>query len=118
MDLAQTTYKLFGKELPLITEGDTAYIPLRALSRLLGVSYGSQKRRLDRDPIIAPLSKELPVRLERGGTQDMIVLPLEYVDGFLLGLDPSRVGAGIRKRYTAYRLELYETLGAPDSAEG
>lgn len=45
-----------------------------------------------------------------GGEQDMVCLPLEYLNGWLFGIDDTRVAAGIRESLVIYKREAYGAL--------
>jgi len=86
------------------------YIPVRPICDLLGVDWGGQYRRIQRDPVLAEEIQSIDVRSTRRGTQSMVCLPLDYVSGFLFGLNANRVKPELRERVILYQRECYKVL--------
>ena len=91
-----------------LANGDV-YIPLRPIVEGLGLDWASQTRRINRDPVLAEV-KGVVVTTTPGGPQEMLALPLDYLSGFLFGVNASRVKADIRERVIRYQRECYKVL--------
>ena len=85
------------------------FIPLRPIVEGLGLDWASQTRRINRDPVLAEV-KGVVVTTTPGGPQEMLALPLDYLSGFLFGVNASRVKADIRERVIRYQRECYKVL--------
>ena len=91
------------------------YVPIRPICEQLGLAWSSQLQRLRRDPI---LSEEiLGVFVTNtpgtgGGTQEMICLPLDFLNGWLFGVSANRVRDDIRPALLRYQRECYRVLAA------
>jgi hypothetical protein len=85
------------------------YVPLRQLCDYVNVSYTGQRERINRDPV---LSKKLQsVQIDTaGGPQEMQCLPLDYLNGWLFGINANRVKEEIRDRLIRYQEECYLVL--------
>lgn len=85
------------------------YVPLRPLCDYLGVSYNGQRERIERDAV---LSKKLQpvVVTTAGGPQEMQCLSLDYLNGWLFGINANRVKEEIRERVIRYQEECYQVL--------
>src|SRR5947209_1308931 len=85
------------------------YIPLRPICTSLGLSWSGQRERIYRDPI---LSEE--VRFVRfpnlGGNLEVLCLPLEYLNGWLFGVNATRVKPELRDKVIRYQRECYRIL--------
>ncbi|MCA9938207.1 MAG: ORF6C domain-containing protein [Anaerolineales bacterium] len=86
------------------------YIPIKPVCDLLGVDWGGQYRRVQRDPVLSQEIQRIDVTSTRRGTQAMICLPLDYVSGFLFGLNADRVKPELRERVILYQRECYKVL--------
>ena len=85
------------------------YVPLRQLCDYLGVSYTGQRERIERDAVLS--TKLLPVQVTTdGGPQTMQCLPLDYLNGWLFGINASRVKEEIRERLIRYQEECFLIL--------
>lgn len=97
----------------LIQVGDALqmYIPLRPISSSLGLSWSGQRERTLRDPV---LSGEVRfVRLTRtnlGGNPDLLCLPLKFINGWLFGINATRVKLELQETVIRYQRECYEIL--------
>lgn len=85
-------------------------VPVKPICDLLGVDWGGQFRRIQRDPVLAEEVQSVDVRSTRRGTQAMVCLPLDYVSGFLFGLNANRVKPELRERVILYQRECYKVL--------
>lgn len=91
------------------------YVPIRPICEQLGLAWSSQLQRLRRDPI---LSEEiLGVFVTNtpgtgGGTQEMICIPLDFLNGWLFGVSANRVRDDIRPALLRYQRECYRVLAA------
>jgi hypothetical protein len=85
------------------------YVPLRQLCDYLGVSYTGQRERVERDAVLS--TKLTPVQVTtEGGPQAMQCLPLDYLNGWLFGINASRVKEAVRERLIRYQEECYLIL--------
>ncbi len=85
------------------------YVPLRQLCEYLGVSYTGQRERIDRDPVLARKLQIVQIGTA-GGPQEMQCLPLDYLNGWLFGINANRVKEEIRDRVIRYQEECYLVL--------
>lgn len=92
-----------------LAEG-SVYIPVKPICDLLGVDWGGQFRRIQRDPVLSEETRSIDVTSTRRGTQPMVCLPLDYVSGFLFGLNADRVKTELRERVILYQRECYKVL--------
>lgn len=86
------------------------YIPVKPICDLLGVDWAGQFRRIQRDEVLNESVERIDVTSTRRGTQPMICLPLDYISGFLFGINPSRVKPELKERVIRYRRECYKVL--------
>ena len=86
------------------------FIPVKPVCDLLGVDWGGQYRRIQRDPVLSEEARRIDVTSTRRGTQPMVCLPLDYISGFLFGLNADRVKPELRERVILYQRECYKVL--------
>lgn len=85
------------------------YVPLRQLCDYLGVNYSGQRQRIERDPVLSKKIRDVQVSTA-GGPQAMPSLPLDYLNGWLFGINANRVKEEIRDRVIRYQEECYQVL--------
>lgn len=106
----------------VVAEGERRqiYVPLRPLVDNLGLSWPGQYERIQRDAVLSDEIRSVRVtRTEPGRSaaqetaevgREMICLPLDYLNGWLFGINASRVKAEIRERLIRYQRECYQVL--------
>jgi len=86
------------------------YVPLRPICDLLGLDWSAQTRRLRRDPVLSGEVQGVAVMATPGGRQEMLSLPLDYLNGWLFGINATRVKDNVRARLIRYQRECYRVL--------
>ena len=89
------------------------YIPIRPICDYLGVDWSAQRRRINRDNVLAEEIKTVAVTAIEGDREvarQMSCLPLDYLSGFLFGINASRVKTEYRERVVRYQRECYRVL--------
>ena len=86
------------------TTGQHVFIPIRPICDFLGVAWTAQRQRILRDPV---LSEELtPVIVTITGTGqevETLCLPLDYLTGWLFGINATRVKEEVRDRLIRFQ---------------
>ena len=101
----------------LVEEGGRreVYVSLRQLCDLLGVSYQGQIRRINDDPVLAGQVKGVNITFtpsggRGGGAQVTNCLPIDYLNGWLFGINANRVKKEVRERLIIYQEKCYKVL--------
>jgi len=115
----EITVNFYEDELTAVVEdagGErTIYVPLRPICEYLGVTWNSQYERVQRDPVLSNLVATVRVTRTEGSRQverELTALPLDYLNGFLFGINANRVKPEIRERVILYQRECYRVLAA------
>jgi len=98
-------------------EGEQVFVPLRPICDYLDVNWDGQRRRILRDPVLSDEMRSVVVTttdIEPGSTRprtsEMLCLPLEFINGWLFGINASRVKEEIRENLIRYQRECYKVL--------
>ena len=89
------------------------YVPLRPMCERLGIDWRSQNRRIQRDPVLSEEIQGVVVTAppsadgRGGGPQTALCLPLDFLNGWLLGITASRVKEELRAPLIRYQRECY-----------
>lgn len=101
----------------LVDNGDSreVYVPIRQMCDLLGVSYQGQMRRINDDPVLSRYVQKVSVVFTTtasggGGAQATNCLPLDYLNGWLFGINVKRVKEDVRERLIVYQEKCYRVL--------
>ena len=91
----------------------TVYVPLRPICDLLGIQWSAQRRRINRDEILSEVTRILSVSVTdtlRTREREMLCLPLDFVNGFLFGINAQRVNPEVKPKLLRYQRECYQVL--------
>jgi len=93
------------------------YVPLRPICDYLGLDWSAQTRRINRDQILTEVAMSVAVTAtdidpnsKRPRTSEMLAIPLDYLNGWLFGVNASRVSEEIREKVLAYQRDCYRVL--------
>jgi hypothetical protein len=91
------------------------YVSIRQMCDLLGVAYQGQIRRITDDPVLSKQVKGVnitftPSQGRGGGSQLTNCLPIDYLNGWLFGINANRVKPEIRDRLIVYQEKCYKVL--------
>lgn len=114
----QKTALLYNDEIVAVRLADgRVYVPVRPICELIGVAWAPQYQRINRDPILSEETKSVIVTITdidagstRPRTSEMVCLPLEFLNGWLFGINVSRVSEDIRPRLLQYQRDCYRVL--------
>lgn len=103
--------EFYGDDLTAVRTADgNIYVPIRPICRLLGLNWDGQRRRILRDSVLDGEARGVVVTTTQGSSQEMTCLPLDYISGFLFGINANRVKPELRERVILYQRECYKTL--------
>jgi hypothetical protein len=95
------------------TESGSVLIPLRPIVERLGLSWSGQRERIERDPVLSEEAATVRVTRTEGNRQvarELLALPLDYLSGFLFGINAERVKEEYRADVIRYQRECYKVL--------
>lgn len=98
-------------EITVIEANDKRFVALKPLCETLGLSWPAQYELIHRDPV---LRKEVLVLRGQtnGGMQEIAVLPLDFINGWLFKIPAGRYTGARRETIIKYQNECYKTLNA------
>lgn len=104
------TVEFHGDTLLAVQRGDAVFVAITPICKALGVDAKKQRERIQRDIVLGEGGAVMAFP-SPGGTQDTFCLRLDMLNGWLFGIDDSRVAtADIREKVLAYKRECYAVL--------
>lgn len=101
-----------GHSLTVVTTASGEHlVAMKPICEAIGLDWKSQYSRIQRNQVL----KEGMVVMttpSAGGDQETTCLPLDYLNGWLFGVDASRVRPEIRERLVQYQRECFAALAA------
>jgi hypothetical protein len=87
------------------------YIPLRPLCEYLGLSWSGQRERTIRDRVLSEQVRFVRVtRTNLGGNPEILCLPIEFLNGWLFGINAGRVKPEQQEKVLQYQRDCYRVL--------
>ena len=86
------------------------YVPIRPICDFLGVDWSSQRQRINRDAILSRHFVVVTTTKSGRGSPNMLALPLDYLNGWMFGINANRVKTEIRDKLLRYQEECYRVL--------
>jgi hypothetical protein len=91
-------------------EGGTIFVPIRPICERIGIDWSSQSKRIHRDPVLSAEARRVVVMTTHRGGQETLCLPLEFMHGWLFGLNASRAHPDLREALIRYQRDCYRVL--------
>lgn len=101
-----------GQQLLTIKDVDTIRVAMRPICEAIGLDWSAQFRRIERHPVLGPTVAMMATVAEDGKQRETITLPLDYLNGWLFGVDTNRVKPELRDRLIEYQRECFAALSA------
>lgn len=112
--IEQKEVEFYGDQIVAVRlESGEVVVPVRPICDLIGVDWSGQRQRINRDPVLSGevVSVNITVADEyRTITREVVSLPLDYISGFLFGINANRVKEELRDRLVRYQRECYKVL--------
>ena len=87
------------------------FVPIRPICDFLGVAWTAQRQRILRDPVLSEELRPVIVTITGTGQQvEALCLPLDYLSGWLFGINATRVNPEAKDRLIRYQRECYKVL--------
>lgn len=93
-----------GDALLATQEAGNVLVALRPICRALGLDWHAQRQRIHRDAILSQGAVMITSPTD-GGVQEVMCLPLKFLNGWLFGIDERRVKESVRDKVLAYKRE-------------
>ena len=114
MDLVQVKSQtiVFNNQKLITFEKDSIqYTAIKPICENIGIDWESQRQRIMRDDVLNSTACMIKVVAEDGRVREMLSLPLQFLNGWLFGVDSKRVKSEQAKEYLfKYKMECYQAL--------
>lgn len=101
--------KFNNQHLPVFFYNEKPYVAMKPICENIGLQWEAQLRRIKRNHV---LSKGMTIMdiPSNGGIQQYVCLPLGLLNGWLMGVDISKVKLEIKDTLIKYQLECFDVL--------
>lgn len=98
-----------GIDLLAVQVDGSVYVAIKPISDDLGLDWEGQRQRVQRDRTLKTCTCLIKVQIG-GQIREVLCLKLDYVSGWLFGIDEDRVRPELQDKIIKYKLECYEVL--------
>ncbi|HEX5339087.1 MAG TPA: phage antirepressor N-terminal domain-containing protein, partial [Gallionella sp.] len=108
------TVSFQGHALTVITtESGEHLVAMKPICEAIGLQWEAQLKRIKRHPVLTTCMSVMDIQMPGDDQRrDLAFLPLDYLNGWLFGVDASRVRPEIRERLVQYQRECFAALAA------
>lgn len=78
-----------GQTVPVFTQNNQHYVAMKPICENIGLEWGSQFNKIKRHPVISSTIFMMKTVGTDGKSREMLCLPLDYLNGWLFGVDVS-----------------------------
>lgn len=98
-----------GNKILVVEKGGKPYVIMKSIVESLGLDWSGQLRIIRNDPVLNE-GVDLTSMPSQGGIQEMVCLPLEYLNGWLFKIPALRYTGCRRDAIIKYQKECYQAL--------
>jgi hypothetical protein len=110
MSNALTPVQFHGATLYVTTIDSVPYVAMRPVCEAIGLDWKAQQDRMKRHPVLNSAAVITTSTGTDGKRYDMLMLPLNKLNGWLFGVSVRRVKPELRERLTQYQAECFDVL--------
>ena len=100
-----------GMEILTIKEGGEIYVAMKDVCDGIGIEWARQHKKIATHPMLGPALYICTTQVPGGNQQrEILVLPIQYLNGWLMTINPNKVKESIRDPLFDYQRECYRVL--------
>ncbi|MBN6711138.1 phage antirepressor N-terminal domain-containing protein [Haemophilus haemoglobinophilus] len=107
--LSTQTISFYGSDLITLKLDDVIYTAVRPIVEALGLSWGSQQRKLENSKGKFSCT-HMKTTGSDGKTYEMLCMPLKKLNGWLFSINPEKVRPDLKEKVIRYQEECFEAL--------
>ena len=98
-----------GQTVPVFTQNNQHYVAMKPICENIGLDWKAQYDRIKRHAVLSK-GMVMITTPSKGGEQQTICLPLDYLNGWLFSVEATRVKPQIRESLLQYQRECFRVL--------
>ena len=108
--ISTQTISFNHQSLVTFKQNGTHYTAMKPICENIGLDWKSQYSRMKRDDVLNSTVVIITTVAEDGKNREMLCLPIQYLNGWLFGIDINRCNPEIRDTLIKYKKECYQAL--------
>ena len=110
MNTQLETIQFHNQSLIVLNHENKPYIAIKPICENIGLDWEAQRQRIKRNEILKSTACMIKVVAKDGKNREVLCLPLGYLNGWLAGIELSRVNPQIKPLLKQYQLECFDVL--------
>ena len=98
-----------GNQILTVEKGDIQYVAMKPLCESIGLNWRAQYNRIKRHAFLIE-GVVMMTTPSKGGMQETLMLPINFLQGWLFTVDANRVNVEIRDQLIIYQKECFDVL--------
>ncbi|MCX8649950.1 ORF6C domain-containing protein [Gilliamella sp. B2776] len=99
-----------NQQISILNYNNKPYVAIKPICENIGLDWEAQRQRIKRNEILNSTAFMIKVVAKDGKNRDVLCLPLGYLNGWLAGIELSRVNPEIKPILKQYQLECFDVL--------
>ena len=99
-----------NQQISILNYNNKPYVAIKPICENIGLDWEAQRQRIKRNEILNSTAFMIKVVAKDGKNRDVLCLPLGYLNGWLSGIELSRVNPEIKPILKQYQLECFDVL--------
>ncbi|MBK2258981.1 phage antirepressor N-terminal domain-containing protein [Francisella philomiragia] len=104
------TIKFHNQDIVVASQNGIDYVSAKHICDNLGIDWGSQHRKITKDDVLKSSIVIMTIEGEHGKSREMLMIPVEYLNGWLFTISPNKVNPEIKEKIIEYKKECYKVL--------
>ena len=105
-----STVDFHGQPISVIPQDNKLFVAIKPICENLGIQWHAQRKRIQRDDVLNSTASMMNSVAADGKERQLLCLPLEFINGWLFGIDANRVRPEIRENILQYKRECFKVL--------
>ena len=108
--ISTQTISFNNQSLITVEQNGNHYVAMKPICENIGIDWRAQRQRIVRDEVLCSTVVIITTVAEDGKNREMLCLPIQYLNGWLFGIDINRCKPEIRDTLIKYKKECYQAL--------
>lgn len=104
------TVNFHNQTLITLQKDGVPYVAMKPVCENIGLDWEAQRQRINRDEVLSSTACMIKAIATDNKVRELLCLPIHYLNGWLFGVDVSRVKAEIKQKLITYKKECYQAL--------
>ena len=108
--ISTQTISFNNQSLITVEQNGNHYVAMKPICENIGIDWRAQRQRIVRDEVLCSTVVIITTVAEDEKNREMLCLPIQYLNGWLFGIDINRCKPEIRDTLIKYKKECYQAL--------